>query len=1047
MKLSTSKPISINLIFILSVALAFWLGSRYPQLNEKAMMGGDMPVMGISFDIKQEVVEEDPFLLKVFYHTINWIDTNKKGMMFGLLFGAALMTLFNLLQDSIPLNRWYSSFIGLLIGAPLGVCVNCAAPIAKGMRDGGSREETALATMISSPTMNFIVLAMLFSLLPNYMAWVKISTTLLFALFGIPILTKLFPSKPSLSQIGDFQAQGNNSGYQVTFVAQENPSWLTAFGWFLKNYSRAFWYLIKTAVPLMLLAGLLGNILISIVPFEEIIDWVKVDGGSGMRVILIMIGLGLIGAFLPVPMTFDVIIVVILHAAGLPAKYLMVLLFTLGSVSIYSYLITRQTFSKALSLALFLCMVGLGLFNGVVGHFIEKFYIKTYQRDIMKSLLVERHDPVVFQHIPDLKVTEQQNPLSNKQAINFQQITENASYRVESTPYLLNRKGSNDGGNKPFENISALDLGIDLPYSFSAQQIFEPMARGGSIASDDVNLDGWEDLLVVSSFRLNLFLNGGSKTFYPQSLDLPDTLRINNAVLTDLNEDGWVDILFSTYYQGIYAIHNQQGDFFATELIKLIDLPLGVVDAFGIGDLNADNRLDIVLGISAYGGNFRSDAEILSAQNLILMNNGPGGYQTKYLEGTSGETLSVLIADLNQDRLQDVILGNDFYVPDYTYLGGQESDTLQHTQFKHLEAQTRTTMSISIADIDNDLNYELFEVQSGFIRNIKNIETVLAESPGIPDEQLSLMNDILSRKQQIRTAYLKRDFFECDGDDDWDCIYSVILRNAMFLRDSAQDYTGLMALIPEDWWAFHKIFPEVSLHQNNVRVFDEKSEEEHPNTVFEFPVLLQDNGNGIKKDVTEKYEIKDSGWAWNAKFADLDNDQWQDLLIANGFLAIRSFDSNIFYRNLNGEKFEDATEAFQLGNSLPIGAYAYFDYDHDGDLDIFMLPQIGPLLVYENQNLEKNHSIMIELVDGTNPNQYAIGAEVIIKYGRDQQQSRQILKSGGFKSIDPRILHFGLGKIDRVSEVIVNLPSGKTVVLNEEFQSNHRYQIFIKEQN
>ena len=36
------------------------------------------------------------------------------------------------------------------MGAPLGVCVNCVAPISKGMYESGQKIETVLATMFSS---------------------------------------------------------------------------------------------------------------------------------------------------------------------------------------------------------------------------------------------------------------------------------------------------------------------------------------------------------------------------------------------------------------------------------------------------------------------------------------------------------------------------------------------------------------------------------------------------------------------------------------------------------------------------------------------------------------------------------------------------------------------------------------------------------------------------------------------------------------------------------------------------------------------------------
>jgi hypothetical protein len=236
MNFSTKKIISISIILLLIVAF-FWSGSRYPQLNEKALMGGDTSTMGISFDVIRDIQKGDGLLVQIFTNTMNWMDTNKKGMLFGILFGAALMVLFSLLKNFQSKNRWLNTFLGTVIGAPLGVCVNCAAPIAKGMRDAGAKSETALATMFSSPTLNVIVLSMLFSMLPLYLVWLKIGFTLIFILLLIPILSKTFPSK-------DISAIPETKSKLPLFIAEEDNSeqaqimntWTTAMKWSIVHF-------------------------------------------------------------------------------------------------------------------------------------------------------------------------------------------------------------------------------------------------------------------------------------------------------------------------------------------------------------------------------------------------------------------------------------------------------------------------------------------------------------------------------------------------------------------------------------------------------------------------------------------------------------------------------------------------------------------------------------------------------------------------------------------------------------------------------------------
>ena len=151
--------------FLLSAMLAsltsyFWLASRYPALNQKALMGGDLALEdGLSFDawfLPDQVPEWLPQFMLTF---INWLHTNQNGMLFGLGFAVIVMSLLSVIRQYLATSNrpFWSTIKGFLLGAPLGVCVNCAAPIAYGMYRKGVRAESALAMMISSPTLNAIV--------------------------------------------------------------------------------------------------------------------------------------------------------------------------------------------------------------------------------------------------------------------------------------------------------------------------------------------------------------------------------------------------------------------------------------------------------------------------------------------------------------------------------------------------------------------------------------------------------------------------------------------------------------------------------------------------------------------------------------------------------------------------------------------------------------------------------------------------------------------------------------------------------------------------
>ena len=161
--LATLKVPPYRVIFagllVVVLAFLFWTESRYPSLNNKAIMEGSIQLEDpLSFEALLTVDPSMPMWKKIVFTTINWVKTNKNGMTFGVLFGAAFLTLIRYLPVRSFRGRYANSALGMAIGAPLGVCVNCAAPIAKGMYSAGARAETTLSAMIASPTLNIVVL-------------------------------------------------------------------------------------------------------------------------------------------------------------------------------------------------------------------------------------------------------------------------------------------------------------------------------------------------------------------------------------------------------------------------------------------------------------------------------------------------------------------------------------------------------------------------------------------------------------------------------------------------------------------------------------------------------------------------------------------------------------------------------------------------------------------------------------------------------------------------------------------------------------------------
>ncbi len=49
--------------------------------------------------------------------------------------------------------------------------------------------------------------------------------------------------------------------------------------------------------------------------------------------------------------------------------------------------------------------------------------------------------------------------------------------------------------------------------------------------------------------------------------------------------------------------------------------------------------------------------------------------------------------------------------------------------------------------------------------------------------------------------------------------------------------------------------------------------------------LFSNVGNGTFRDVSHEASVAMARWAWAAPFLDINNDGWQDLIVANGFIT------------------------------------------------------------------------------------------------------------------------------------------------------------------
>ena len=1045
------KRLIIGALLTIGVALSFWTGSRYPDLQEKSSIGADRELQGIAFDVVMEVEKNDPGWKKVIYTSVNWAATNKKGMAFGLVFAACLLTILGLIDNRRFEGLFANTFKGFLIGAPMGLCVNCAAPVAFGLKKGGARPETALGAMLSSPSMNVIVVGMMFSLLPWYLAALKLLLSLGLVFLIVPLLVKFAPKSWMTPKAEAAESCDLNAVCEFSVTDTTPANWFEALTWTAKTFFKNLWKVGKQTVPLMALAGFLGSILITYLPFEMVKSVSKL--GEGAAFVPALIGLAIIGVFLPVPMAFDVVMVVMLMGLGIPVSFSMVLLLTLGSYSIYSYLIVAKAFSQATAIIITGAVVLLGVGGGLLAPKLQQADRHMHRKMLMthfkNSKPVERNIPTV----PAARPWSEIKAAIDASAQRFEAVNSITNQLPENGPVSVSAHDFNPRSNTDgvlFEREPGEEWGFELPTYFSIRKfVIYPQLFVRGMAAGDVHGDNYPDVLVCGDpdiGGLYLYANLGGKTFVRQELDIGhfNQQGILNAALVDLNGDGWLDIVFTSLDEGNFLVINREGQFHKNDVHQLSHKPGCTGIGIGFHDLDRNGWLDMFIGnysIGHVGENAPISHE--SSRNQLLYLSGPGrkGSQLVDLPGLPGETQGFIATDFNEDGHPDFMCYNDWVVPDMLYLGGKDGNFKRVGVEEDVVPLTGlTTMSIQSADVDNDLTPEIFISQL-------------------------TKHDQVEGKYDIR-AEMEEYLETAETEEERELIAKFIQNLQVFWnRNVMLTYHFVPEELKQDWIAYHVIRraatepqfdprPTVPEHRTDVRLFldriyspfkvleDKDLPGQLPQDREEENIFLKRDADGKLRNVAKKFGIHRAGWTWNAAFADLDHDEFQDLYIATGFFQFMWRDNNTFFHNQAGKDFDLKTDEYGLSDYASTSAFNCLDFDRDGDVDIFTLPvTFASVRVFENQG-PKGNSVTIQLRDQRG-NRFGIGARIVIRYGKDgaKQQMREIRASGGFVSFDPQEAHFGLGDHEEIHDIEVTWYDGRKTRLTGEFNANRCYRI------
>ena len=1044
-KLISDRRLVLAALLTAVIALYFWTQSRYPALDQKAIMGGNTDMSGIAFDQILEFAPNSGIVWEIIVNSANWMYTNWKGMTFGVLFAACALTLFGLIERRGFENPFANAALGAAIGTPLGVCVNCAAPIARGFHSAGMRLETTLSALVASPTLNVIVVSMTFALLPLHVATIKLAAAILFVLVGVPLLTRVLgvsgyresaleEAQNKLDDRRGWLSRKLEDLRPLPVPASDVDSWGKAFAWLARTFGRNLAFIIAVTVPMMILAGVLGSILVTFFDWNDFRRVVAVPK-SELGILLAMCAIAILAIVLPVPIAFDVILAIILINAGWPVRYVMPLLFALGCFSIYSYMIVGRAVSWKIASGMMASLAALAVVCGVIANYVDKYVVEQAHEQNLAYV-----EGFAFDRPVIVPAASAQTPAASPVAYSAlaNPVTHNGPGAVSAA---ISAPMANTGGGAEtgFSRLIGSDIGLDVAPHPVGMDVLEPYIMFWGMAAGDIDQDGWVDLVMARNASvggLQMFSNRGG-TFSEVPLDLGPVSQqyAGTVVLSDLNGDGLPDLFVSNFLHDTNIFWNRSGAFSYENRTTLPNGLAGMVGAPAFADLDGDGDLDIVAAnwtLGTVGNN--ADPYLLASQDRIFWNEGGETFEAQELDGIPGESLASLVTDLNEDGMLDIVIGDDVSTADKIYLGrGGRKFELATKSEKLVPYLTTTTMSLDMGDIDNDLQQEFYTAQIAM--PVKRIQDI----PSLAYCEDSAMN----------TASVADCFLRLKGQASaMDLAHSRYSRCYQITAPVYRAMCAATSAIQSSGYYYDTQYCDrlAGMGDIFVRHCERAATERFPNAAREMEkldyvggirnrnVLLKRGDDGSFEDTAEALQVDRPGWSWNSRFVDLDQDGWQDIFVGSGMIYHRNNVANAYYRNVGGKIFERQEEAFGLADGMPTTTYVLIDYDRDGDMDVIRSSVMSQPIVHRN-DAPAGGALWVRLEDGLG-NTAGIGAKVTIRMEDGSAQMREIRQSGGFATgIYPQA-HFGLGAVKDVAEVDVRWADGSVTRLSGPFAAN-----------
>ena len=922
------------------------------------------------------------------------------GMVFAFLM-AGLTETFLLPPGSIS-GTWArpgvrGSLGGLLVGPAMNLCSACIVPVVNAFRQRGAGTEAALAIVHGSSTLNVPALLMAALVFTPMLAGSRVGISLIAALFLGPLVAWLAAHGRTGASMGAelpaVQPPALMAAPPAVADGQDESSWKAVLSSGLKAWARASLRYFFRLAPVMVLAGFVSALVIQWVSPETVSQYL----GNNLQGVAIAATLGVL---INVPLMFEIPLVAALLLVGMGEAPAATLLFAAAAGGPVTFWGLIRSMPKRAVATLAAATWGLGIIAGL-------------------SILVV-------------------GPLAGGEGVGI---------RASVT-------GSSGGG--AVAAVADGELRIDRlepPTAGTGGDVLVTVHGSGFVDGAGVTLDGVEAAWA--------FLGPDRLV----ALVPPHTPGTVEAVVT--NPDGASVSLEKalTYQPPVFEeVGEQAGVAFVhyRDLLDIIPLGAGVV----VFDYNGDGRQDIYVTSTPDLAGLVTDSD---GENALYRNNGDGtftdvakaaGVADAEAKGNGG-----CAADYDNDGDQDLFVANWGASRLFRNNGdGTFTDVAQSAGLADPDGTYRS-MGCAWGDYDRDGALDFVVVRhidesnpDAFTKRLYHFDVrPLALFHNAGDGTFTEVTYLLGATEHpsrtegaygnVWGAGFQPVWVDFDNDGDSD-LYIVndfgeyIHPNVLWRNDGPASDGG---------WAFTDVSETSGA---GAAMFGMGLAMSDYNSDGYLDMFITNIGDNVLLTTSDGQTFRDAAAdagvaygefrrqqrvSWGTVFFDYDNDGYEDLYVASGYLDTddinRREQPNLLFRNDGSGGFEDVSSISGAADWGTGRGVAYADFDGDGCLDLFVAnlgrsAALGePARLFRNRCDWGNNWLIVETV-GAASNRDGIGARVTLSAG-GRSQIREVTAGASNSSQNMLPVHFGLGQASTVEEIRVKWPSGTEQILRD----------------